>query len=286
MMFVMPGAFAAMGANTFWAGALTGAASGAVTGGSRGAWTGLLTGGLLHGAGKIGMGSKFGLLSKTGLQKVTAHGLIGGINSKLMGGKFAHGFASMGFTQGANIQFGNTGMLGSAVIGGVASELAGGSFKYGAIQSAMSYGLNDCLHGEHCTFVPPSLPQGVVDFFSGFGDGVYSAITLGMGDLGDIREMLGTDALVNKESAIYGGAEIGGNVVGAAALGGAVASRSGWGLAYDGPHKGMGPHLHYGPKYPNSSHPKYHFGPRNPNFGKENFTWRGWRENGRPWRWR
>ncbi len=54
----------------------------------------------------------------------------------------------------------------------------------------------------------------------------------------------------------------------------------------DGAHKGMGPHLHYGPKYPNSPHPKNHFGPRNPLHGKENFSWRGWLNNGRHWRWK
>jgi len=66
---------------------------------------------------------------------------------------------------------------------------------------------------------------------------------------------------------------------------GALLSRAGWGVARDAAHKGMGPHLHYGPKYPNSSHPMWHFGPRNPIHGRGNFAWRTWWENGRPWRW-
>ncbi len=140
----MPGVFEVFDANTFWAGALTGATSGAVTGGSKGAWTGLLTGGLLHGAGKLGKAKS--LFSKLGAKKVLAHGMIGGINSKLMGGKFAHGFTSVGFTQGANIQFGDVGILGSSVIGGTASKITGGEFKHGAIQGAMSHALNDRLH--------------------------------------------------------------------------------------------------------------------------------------------
>lgn len=216
----LPGSGLLAKANTFWTGALTGAAAGTVTGGSRGAWTGLLTGGLLHGAGKLGNATK--LFSKLGAKKVLTHGLIGGINSKLMGGKFAHGFAAMGFTQGANIQFGNTGMLGSAAIGGVASELAGGSFKYGAIQGAMSYGLNDCLHGEHCTFVPPSLHNGFVNAVAGFGDAIFSVATLGFGELSKVRGYLGSDAVVDPNSLEYTGGYAAGALTAAVAPAGAV----------------------------------------------------------------
>jgi RHS repeat-associated protein len=57
-------------------------------------------------------------------------------------------------------------------------------------------------------------------------------------------------------------------------------------IVKDPPHKGLGPHLHYGPKYPGSAHPKFHFGPKNPNFGSKPFDWLDWLKNGLPWRWK
>ncbi len=71
------------------------------------------------------------------------------------------------------------------------------------------------------------LPQGLVDAATGFGDGVYEAITLGMGDLQDIRDTAGIDGGVNKCSSEYGWSSTAGNVVGGVALGGAAASKAG-----------------------------------------------------------
>lgn len=53
-------------------------------------------------------------------------------------------------------------------------------------------------------FYAQSLPDGLVDAVSGFGDGVYTVITLGMGDLELIREVLyNGGGTVNMDSPNY-----------------------------------------------------------------------------------
>jgi len=74
----------------------------------------------------------------------------------------------------------------------------------------------------------PELPQEVVDAATGFGDGVYSAITLGMGDLQDVRDLLDVDGGVDKCAAAYSGFETAGNVVGGTALAGSIAAKAGF----------------------------------------------------------
>ena len=65
------------------------------------------------------------------------------------------------------------------------------------------------------------LPQGFVNGVAGFGDGVYSAITFGYGDLGDVRELLGSNDVVDRCSGIYNISSEFGNGVGTIALSGA-----------------------------------------------------------------
>jgi len=56
---------------------------------------------------------------------------------------------------------------------------------------------------------------------------------------------------------------------------------------WDPPHKGMGPHKHYGPKYPGSDHPMHHFGPKNPPGSPGKWPgWIEWFKKGAPWRWK
>jgi len=131
----MPGMLAPM-MGKMGAAIATGGIAGGITGGSRGALVGMFTGGFLRGVG----GSNL-----SGLQKTIAHGIIGGASSVANGGKFGYGFASMGFTKGANVRFGNMGYIGSTIVGGLASRLAGGSFKHGAISGTMSYALNTAM---------------------------------------------------------------------------------------------------------------------------------------------
>lgn len=66
----------------------------------------------------------------------------------------------------------------------------------------------------------------MVDAATGFGDGVFEAITLGIGDLGEIRDAFGIDGGMNECSGLYNGAGLAGNVVGGAALGGALANKA------------------------------------------------------------
>jgi RHS repeat-associated protein len=54
------------------------------------------------------------------------------------------------------------------------------------------------------------------------------------------------------------------------------------GLTIDHPHPGIGPHIHYGPFYPKSRHPRYHFGPTHPKGSKWNL--KDWVKIGCPWR--
>jgi RHS repeat-associated protein len=74
--------------------------------------------------------------------------------------------------------------------------------------------------------------QTTVDVVAGFGDGVYSAITFGIGDLQDVRDALDIDGEVDPCSDAYQWSKVAGQVQGSVALGGTAASKafrpSGW----------------------------------------------------------
>lgn len=96
---------------------------------------------------------------------------------------------------------------------------------YGGINT-YSYSLNDPIdlsdpYGLWSLPPLPSLPQPVVDAVTGFGDGAYKAITLGLGDLQDVRDAIGIDGDIDKCSSAYGVARVAGEVEGAFALSGA-----------------------------------------------------------------
>lgn len=162
--FINPGAWLA--SNSILAGAITGGIAGGVgTGSSKGALIGAFTGGVLGGihmkfdglakaANLSGQEAiRFGSNSTLAFQKLLAHGMTGGVNSLLSGGKFGHGFASMGLTQAAALGglFDSNGVfagragnaIGASIIGGSASVVAGGNFAEGAVQAVMSHFLND-----------------------------------------------------------------------------------------------------------------------------------------------
>ena len=152
--------------------ALIGAASGYVsTGTMQGALWGAFSGAAFAGIGAYfdnaqwalaadgGKGVFNGGLSATGYAaKVIAHGITGGVMSKLQGGKFGHGFASAGVTQAFapgidRIDVTNTGVsalriAAAAVLGGTASKLSGGKFANGAITGAFSRAFNDELSSK------------------------------------------------------------------------------------------------------------------------------------------
>ena len=81
-----------------------------------------------------------------------AHGVVGGIATKMQGGKFGHGFASSAFTKFAGTSGlipGNVGelsarrLIGHAVVGGTVSSLSGGKFANGAQNGAYGYLFNE-----------------------------------------------------------------------------------------------------------------------------------------------
>ncbi|MDZ4283394.1 MAG: hypothetical protein U1C04_21860, partial [Hydrogenophaga sp.] len=231
-------------------GFITGAInSGTLKGGLIGAFTGALSAGI-PGLGEIG--------------DFLAQSSIAGLGSVLSGGKFGHGFASAGITRlaapgltGIKSDVGRA--AASALIGGSVSKLTGGKFANGAVTGAMQSALSSLASGrgglasdsevdqvfidngidpadiaEQAAFNPdtalafdlPSLPQGLVNGVTGFGDGVFQAITFGLGDLQDVRNSLSIDAAsVDFDSRLFNGARLAGNIQGGVALGGAGATR-------------------------------------------------------------
>jgi hypothetical protein len=126
---------------------------------------------------------------------------------------------------------------GAVIGGGMGSLAAGGRFQDGAFSAGLGYLFNECGHGgcfnrkeESGTFFGlkltaadlPPIPQGVADAVTGFGDGAYKAITLGIGDLKDVRGVMGVDGGIDPASAAYRISFGGGAVVGGVALGGAA----------------------------------------------------------------
>jgi RHS repeat-associated protein len=97
-----------------------------------------------------------------------------------------------------------------------------------------SYALNNPigLYDPYGLWVPPSLPQSVVDAVTGFGDGAYAAVTLGLGDLQDVRDLIGVDGNVDACSDAYGAFNVAGMGVGSVALAGAGSIKA---LQYTGP---------------------------------------------------
>ena len=89
-------------------------------------------------------GARFGWAGKAGLsvaQRTFAHGVVGGVSSEALGGKFGVGFFSAGFSKLAtpyvnNISTAQGRVVASAIIGGTASEIAGGKFGNGAMTAA------------------------------------------------------------------------------------------------------------------------------------------------------
>src|SRR5690606_20806091 len=68
--------------------------------------------------------------------------------------------------------------------------------------------------------------QTTVNVVTGFGDGVYNAVTLGIGDLQDVRDAMDIDGGVDPCSDAYQWSKLAGQVQGSIALGGATASKS------------------------------------------------------------
>jgi len=165
---VLPQTLVKFGFSKFMAAVTTGAVAGGISTGSvQGALVGAFTAGVFH-----GIGSGFESLAENNAWmkgsflgsdfsgpalalKSVAHGLTGGVISKVQGGKFVHGFASAGTTQfasGGIDQIGGAGfsplrITAAAVLGGTVSEISGGKFANGAVTGAFSRAFNDEGHG-------------------------------------------------------------------------------------------------------------------------------------------
>jgi len=157
----------------FWAGLAVSIAGGALagyvsTGTLNGALIGAFSAAAFYGVGQYFKGlentggkSGFGkaIISNLRLSKTIAHGMTGGVISKLQGGRFAHGFISAGVTKafsktiaGINVgnDYGNMALqsTAAAVVGGGVSEATGGKFGNGARSAGFGYLFNELISSE------------------------------------------------------------------------------------------------------------------------------------------
>lgn len=98
-------------------------------------------------------GAAFGAVGASKLSdptKIAAHGAVGGISSKIQGGKFGVGFVSSAFAKFTSGKI--SGMdsldkvgrgLATAIAGGTASLIGGGKFSNGAARAALAYVVNE-----------------------------------------------------------------------------------------------------------------------------------------------
>lgn len=161
--------------------------------------------------------------------RAISHGVTQGLISEATGGSFDAGFLSGSLSsvagdlmEGWNVdgfggQFAKVAV--AAAVGGTASKLGGGKFANGAMTGAFVQAFNHAQEKQEPGFFErfferagdsisgflenpgahlPSLPQGVVDFSAGLGDGIL----LGQGS--KLRNLLGVDGGVDPTSAEYG----------------------------------------------------------------------------------
>jgi hypothetical protein len=102
-----------------------------------------------------------------------------------------------------------------AATGALASAMTGGNPGQGAVIAAFGYLFNEY---SHRAFMPPSLPQGVVDFSAGLGDGILATMSFGFVDGQSIRDRLGIDGGVDSGTGEYVGGRITGTAVTIAAF--------------------------------------------------------------------
>ncbi|MCT2532885.1 peptidoglycan DD-metalloendopeptidase family protein [SAR92 clade bacterium H231] len=124
--------------------------------------------------------------------KIATHAAVGGVMSVMQGGKFGHGFASAGFTQGLSGKIGGIGLndtigkfmrvSAAAVVGGTASKLTGGKFANGALTGAFSRLFNDEGHEKRSAQQKqknnsPAWPTNHKEITSGFSTNRVDPVT-------------------------------------------------------------------------------------------------------------
>jgi len=145
----------------------------------------------------------------------------------LQGGKFGHGFLSAGVTEALSPAIGAAssgggaggvvaGTVASAVVGGTVSELSGWKFGNGAQTGAFQFLFNHVVHSSG------TLGGFAKEVATGFGEGVYSALTLGYGSLDDVRSVAGLYSYETSDSVVFDGSFTAGSIQGGFAGGGAL----------------------------------------------------------------
>lgn len=177
-----------------------------------------------------------------GLPSVITSAVASGTASEITGGKFKNGAA-----RGA---FGALLMEGAGALGGKSDAGGGNGFdpndpysyalasdgdnmsaeERAALAEATDEALDGDVEGQGIIgkalvilgrYISPSKGMNLT---AGFGDGIYNAITFGIGDdLSDIRWLLGLDvAAIDTSASSYNAAFLTGGIAGGAALGGAI----------------------------------------------------------------
>lgn len=202
------------------------------TGTLRGALFSALSAGFAGGVGALMQ--ELGSFAGAWFVQAALHGLVQGTLAAAQGGRWRAGFAAGFFGSAAGGfnpgRFGGAGtaamvlrVLKAAVVGGTAARLGGGKFANGAVTGAFVQAFaprgggksaDDDIDwdkvdadsridpaagtmGGRPLMAANSLPQGVVDFAAGLGDGIF----FGFGD--EMRAMAGIDGGVNETSGAY-----------------------------------------------------------------------------------
>jgi hypothetical protein len=164
------------------------------------------------------------------IEKIIAHGVLGGMTSAMQGGNFFEGMIGAAAAQGlaplidTHLDFSGAGgsfvrIMAAAVIGGTASVIAGGKFENGATSAAFAWMFNDELAkrdpDEDASFPEVSEKKWQRSFVDGkrvtkidkYGDPQWRDLT-GLGELIDkaIGKSLNLDFQV--EVQIYGEFEL------------------------------------------------------------------------------
>jgi RHS repeat-associated protein len=110
--------------------------------------------------------------------------------------------------------------------GGIGSYAYVGGNPFSLTDPYGLFGMDDMWAGVYAVTGGWQPSQGVVNGVAGFGDGVYSGITFGLGDLQDVRDFAGVDGGIDRCSTTYKVSHVLGVLEGAGALGGSLAEKS------------------------------------------------------------
>jgi len=108
-------------------------------------------------SGFIGASSLFGNLGDVTTGRILAHGVVGGLSSKVQGGRFINGFVSSAFAKSVSGKIAKWSAhdvvksIAAGVVSGTASVLGGGKFKNAAFTGAYQYLFNQATATDQGT---------------------------------------------------------------------------------------------------------------------------------------